>query len=35
MIIAYCLMAAGGSLSLLGFVVIALDRNTLHADASI
>lgn len=35
MIIAYCLIAAGGSLSLLGFVVVALDRNALHADGSI
>jgi hypothetical protein len=35
MIVAYCLIAAGGLLSLLGFVAIALSRNALHADASI
>jgi hypothetical protein len=35
MVVAYCLMAAGGLLSLIGFVAVAFNRNELHSSAHI
>jgi hypothetical protein len=35
MVLAYCLMAAGGLLSFVGLIAIALKRNALHYRAHI
>ena len=35
MVIAYCLIAGGGLLTLLGLVAVGLDRNRLHVEARI
>ena len=35
MVVAYCLMAAGGLLSLTGLIAVAFNRNELHTSAHI